>query len=299
MPNEAATVLPYQDKREAHSAFALDLERLLNFEHLEKSIDLVFSNGLALDDILSPAEEERVMDRNEVDEACANALSVAKQQHCRYGNLLMGSRSALPEATEIASFNWFCTIWRNHENKLYKKTIKLRKWMPFAKCDTCAKHRQGMAETADSAEQNRLKAHHREHLERVKRERLSYLVRQRLSIKYPERYLSLIIDGADSSGFTLPHLCERSHASDACPKIKMHILGCIAHGRDTYAYLCPPHIAQGHNVTIQVIDRVLLDIKRKEGSIPPVLHLSSWTTPPSRTRGVSSWRTWPSLSSKA
>ena len=106
-----------------------------------------------------------------------------------------------------------------------------------------------------------LKSLQREHLTRVKRERLSYVTRQQLAIKYPDHYLSLIIDGADSSNCTLPHLAERSHASDACPKVKMHILGCIAHGRDTYAFTCPPHIAQGHNITIQVVDRVLLDIK--------------------------------------
>jgi hypothetical protein len=185
----------------------------------------------------------------------------------------MGPKTAVPEAPEIASFSHFNAVWNNAEDKRYKKCIKLRKWMPFAKCDTCANHRQGMAATKCPAEKGRLKALQSEHLERVKRERLSYLVRQRLSIMYPERYLSLIIDGADSSGMALPHLAERSHASDATPKIKMHILGCIAHGRDTYAFTCPPHIAQGHNITIQVIDRVLLDILDKEGAIAPILHI--------------------------
>ena len=145
--------------------------------------------------------------------------------------------------------------------------------MPFAKCDTCATHRISTAATKCPKEKARLKAEQREHLERVKRERLSYLMRQRLSIMYPDRFLSLIIDGADSEDMSVPHLAERSHASDMTLKIKMHILGCIAHGRDTYAFTCPPHIAQGHNVTIQVIDHVLTDIKTKEGGLPPILNI--------------------------
>ena len=273
MPNESQTVLPYQDKREAHAAFALELERLLKFEHLDKSVELVFSNGIALDDINAPAEEEIVMDRDDAAEDRANALASARPQSSRYGNIVMGACSAVPVHKDVASFTWFCTIWRSHEKGKYKRSVKIRKWMPFAKCDDCSKFRQAMASTKCAVEKKRLKGAHREHLERVKRERLSYVVRQRLSIMYPNRYLSLIIDGADSSSMQIPHLAERSHASDACPKIKMHILGCIAHGRDTYAFTCPPHIAQGHNITIQVLDRVLLDIKKKEGSIPPILHL--------------------------
>ena len=50
---------------------------------------------------------------------------------------------------------------------------------------------------------------------------------------YPERYLSLIIDGADSSPYMVPHLAHRSHAIDGTELVKMHVLGCIAHGRDT------------------------------------------------------------------
>ena len=90
---------------------------------------------------------------------------------------------------------------------------------------------------------------------------------------YPERYLSSIIDWADASPYMMPHLAHRSHATDGTDLVKMHVLGCIAHGRDTYIFTCPPHIAQGHNVTIQTIDRVLLDIKRKDGRIPPILHI--------------------------
>ena len=113
----------------------------------------------------------------------------------------------------------------------------------------------------------------RTHLERVRRERRSYVIRQKLARSNPDKFLSLIIDGADSSPYMVPHMAHRNHASSAAPKVKIHVLGCIAHGRDTYAFTCPPHIGQGHNVTIQVLDRVLTDIKRAEGRVPPILHI--------------------------
>ena len=145
--------------------------------------------------------------------------------------------------------------------------------MPCAKCHTCAVHHQLMSATSCPREKARLKAVQLIHLERVKRERLSYVMRQRLARLYPKQYTSMIIDGADTSDFMLPHLAERSHKSDACTKVKMHVLGCIVHGINTYAYTCPPHIAQGHNITIQVLYYVLLALLGQFGFLAPVLFL--------------------------
>ena len=60
-PTDSCTILPYRDKREAHATFVLDLERLLKFSHLDASVKLVYNNGLALDDIMAPPEEEKIM----------------------------------------------------------------------------------------------------------------------------------------------------------------------------------------------------------------------------------------------
>ena len=53
----------------------------------------------------------------------------------------------------------------------------------------------------------------------------------------------------------------------------MHIIGVISHGRQAYLKTCPSHIAQGHNVTIQAIYEVILDTLKKEGRLPPILHV--------------------------
>jgi hypothetical protein len=133
MPNEESTVLPYQDKQEAHTAYVLDVERLLKFEHHERSCAIVFANGLAMDDLNAPEEEEKVMHRGEQAEAMANAMSIAKESTSRYGNIAMGHKSALPQCDGVASFSHFMHVWRTANKKLYKTTILLRKWMPFAR----------------------------------------------------------------------------------------------------------------------------------------------------------------------
>ena len=53
----------------------------------------------------------------------------------------------------------------------------------------------------------------------------------------------------------------------------MHLMGVLVHGRDTYTFTVPGHLAQGNNVTIQSLWKVLVDIKQKEGKLPPVLYL--------------------------
>ena len=273
MPNEDATVLPYVDRREAHALFVVDTERLLQFEHADKSRDLCFSSCLAMAD-LDDSVDEGVLDEEAI--LRVNALAQARPAMSRYGNICLGLRTELPVHKDVASATWFRHVWEKFEDcngKRYKETAKIRKWMPFAKCDQCSVHRERMSKTRDPAERKKLKAIQALHLERVRRERLSYAVRQRLSHSDPDRYLSVIIDGADSSPYMIPHFCYRSHRTDATPKVKMHVLGAIVHGRGTYAFTCPPHIAQGHNVTIQVLHEILVATQRIEGKIPPILNL--------------------------
>ena len=205
LPTEDKTVLPYQDLREAHAMFVLDCESTMNFEHAKASQDMAFQGQQAAQDCEEAIEEEDVV-LDVSDEAIANAFAQAKPQQSRYGNTVMGPRGSIPEHPQVASFNWFCSVWKRANGGAYKKTIKLRKWMPFAKCTECATFRSKRMATEDKEERAKLKARQREHLQRVKRERVSYMVRQRLAIKYPERYLSLIIDGADSSPYQVPHM---------------------------------------------------------------------------------------------
>jgi len=268
MPNAECTVLPYRTKREAHGCFVLDTEQKVCADGGKAGRELVAHYGGS--SAQDPSQEEGGNVGGGGDDVVLSA------RDARYGNVAMGPKGMAPEDPAIASLSWFEAVWnqeKNLEGKPFADICKIRAWMPFAKCDTCTGFREQINDTCCPKEKARLKMDQYIHLERVKRERLSYVMRQRLAKLYPNQYLSLIIDGADTSNFMIPHLCERSHQSDMTTKVKMHVLGCIVHGVDTYAYTCPPHIAQGHNITIQVLFYVLLAILSKVGSLPPVMFL--------------------------
>lgn len=85
--------------------------------------------------------------------------------------------------------------------------------------------------------------------------------------------MSLIVDAADAQRFSLPHFAQTNHASAAIWKLRMHIIGVISHGRKAYLKTCPSHLAQGNNITIQAVYEVILDTLKKEGRLPPTLHV--------------------------
>ena len=206
----------------------------------------------------------------------AIGVNVQQQLHrrtlYRYGNPMLGPIAELEESKEgaIASYSLFVKLWRHSPNAHATghpnaPVLKLRKWMPFAKCDDCISRRKKKESEKDPAALKALIDEERGHIRFVKRERLSYTLRQNDSIR-STKYLSLIIDGADQSDHALPHSCAKSHATDADWKLKLHLMGVIAHGYGAYVYTCPANFGQGHNVTIQALMETLMAIK-KEGNL--------------------------------
>lgn len=170
----------------------------------------------------------------------------------------------------ISGYRQFCRAW---ETDPRTEKLACRKYMPFTKCDVCIEYRDQTAETDDKAEKKRLRDAYAKHLWEIKRERLVYY-RNRLRAQLDrDNYLSLIIDGADQSDHGVPHFAQRSHLTEACHKLRVKLMGVIAHGRGVWAFTCPPHIAQGNNVTIQALWEVLVAIKKQELRLPPVLNL--------------------------
>ena len=204
-----------------------------------------------------------------------------KKSIYRYGNPLLGTTDQLAEAAgmHIASYTTFANLWRHSEHPRAHghpdaPILKLRAWLPFAKCDQCMEHRSKKAGEKDPAARKVLDEEQRAHINFVKRERLSYRLRQLESIS-SNQYLSMIVDGADQAKYAMPYTCSKSHTSDAKWKVKMHLLGVIAHGYGAYVFTCPPNFAQGHNVTIQAIFEVLEEIKKEHNlvSLPETLYL--------------------------
>ena len=254
MPNATNTVLHYRTILQTHQAFILSQEQDAKVEWADRASTAIFKDLLDSEDVDDSAPQE-----------------VLHESEYRYGNKLLGRLRDAPVLATLPTYSYFATVWYN--DKELRRTVTVRKWIPFAKCDYCSRFNEEVADTMDKKAKARLREWHAPHIALVKREREKYESNRNKAIHSPEEYLSLIIDGADAQRFSLPHFAQASHASNVAMKLRSYLIGCIAHGRDTYIYQVPSNHAQGHNVTIQVLFEVLVDRLEKEGTLPPVLFL--------------------------
>ena len=189
---------------------------------------------------------------------------------------------------EECSGSYFYRCWR--EDPIASR-IRIRKWLRFMECDCCVEfsHRRSLGLESEDA-MRLLVLEEREHWDFIKLERKSYYVRCERAVKEKHKYLSLVIDGADQSRFHLPHFRRKSHETAGGAKIGLHLMGCLAHGRASYAFTVLPHVKQGANATIHVLHRVLLDTYRREGRLPDVLYLQlDNTTKQCKNKYVMAW----------
>jgi hypothetical protein len=259
LPNQDLTVLPWLNRRAVHAAFVEELE------YMDPTAKSWASEAAKRpEDDLAVEEELRLQEEGQTVE------SEGDPKEYRYGNPICGKKGTFPELDYIASFTFFRKIWQYDE--VAKKNI-IRKWIPFSKCDTCTLLKEQICNTRDQKERRRLQALHQDHVTEMTKEREMYWVTREGAYRWPHLYMSIIIDGADQSDHELPHFATRTKSSDEAYKAKVHLMGAIAHHRDTYLYTCPGHVKQGHNVTIQTLWEVITDVKKKEGKLPKNLYL--------------------------
>ena len=261
MPQSNYVVLSYRTKSEAHAAYILSMERSRECAWVDAATEQYFKQQQLHDDLETGDIEDDEM----------QLLESIPRKDARYGNKMLGRKMTIEQDPSLAHLSTFLTIWNS--NKQLRESIKVRVWMPFAKCDTCSAIREQIHQTRDQATKLNLRKKLQPHLSHVKRERCAYECNIQRAKNSSGRYLSLIIDGADAHRFSIPHFAVKSHASDASWKCKIYILGCIAHGHAPYIYLVPSNVAQGHNITIQVLYETVLQIRRTKGKVPPVLYL--------------------------
>jgi hypothetical protein len=174
---------------------------------------------------------------------------------------------------KLCSSKYFKGVWNNESTAT--KRVKLRKWLKFAKCDTCVGFREQYKEETSPAARTEIKRKERLHYEFVKEERRSYWTRRDWGRNPGTRAdnLSLIIDAADQAAYASPYFYERTHASQAAWKLPMHLIACISHGRKTFGYTFLENVKHGNNLTLEVLFRVLVDTIKCEGRLPPNLYL--------------------------
>jgi hypothetical protein len=168
------------------------------------------------------------------------------------------------------SKSWFFHIWRTH---IDLKKVVIRKWLRFSKCDECISLREKLGKTRDPDNIKKIQRQMRDHIDMVKRSRAMYYQRRRLAFEEPDKYLSLIVDGADQAQYKLPYFHQRSKTTDAAYRSRIYLMGVLMHGRAAYGYTFGDNVKQGTNVTIECIQRVLLDMDAKGHKIPKTLFL--------------------------
>jgi hypothetical protein len=210
-------------------------------------------------------EESYVADKQPDNDHCHLPFSNRAAVHRSYVNHLdMRNRG------DSISQKYFLKGWRTDKET---KHIKVRKWMRFAQCTVCLKHREKRDKERNKEERRILDLAFLEHVRDVKRERGGYYLRRRNAVEHPDDSLSLIIDGADQSKFHLPYHREVDHRTQGKFKIKLHVHGLLSHGRDAMAYFCPPYLKQGANSTIEIIHRYVTRLTSGGATLPPVLFL--------------------------
>jgi hypothetical protein len=289
---DVQTILPYKNKQEAHAYYVIEAEQNIDggtWEHTADASALYFnpdSELMALHVLDEDPESPHVCDgdQNECSKChldladCSCQVGVEYSENspaptnntARYGNRLLGQKMELPVHEDICCYSYFIKAWAN--NAEFAR-VKLRKHMPFAKCDVCVKNEESRSMPMTDRKRREHLKFYAAHLNFVRREREAYYHNCKLARQDPEHFLSIILDAADASDYAMPHTKTRTHASSACHKIKMHLMGGLVHGRDTYLWTVPPHIAQGHNISIQALHQILVDVKKKEGKLPKCLFL--------------------------
>ena len=187
------------------------------------------------------------------------------------------------DASKIAAYDCFVREFRRRNDRRKKGgeqaegmesvRTRLRKWLPFSKCDECFTFRRDIDREKDEKAKAALKKQYRAHIAMVIRERRSYYRRRKQGRLERDKYVSMIIDGADQAKFAMPYSKEKTHCTDAAYKCKTHLMGVLVHGRGQYAYTVTDNVKMGNNATVDVLYRTLVDIKKKEGKLPRKLYL--------------------------
>lgn len=151
--------------------------------------------------------------------------------------------------------------------------IVLRRYMRFAKCNECVEYRRLRNGTRDEKELADLAKRERAHKQHVREERGSYWRRRDRGRRLPEKYMSVIIDGADQSAFGVPHFREKDHVTQGAHTMGVKIMGAIVHGFAVFAYTHLDHVKSGANATIDVLVRVLQAYKGEREKLPCKLYL--------------------------
>jgi len=291
MPNAACTVLPWRTKNTVHEAFIMEMEeqrKTGRFGEGEDRYGVDYDETSSSDsehhDSDSDEPARQVPDANCVactgrgaarcgcvssgssdepesgedsdpygvpdDEEKDDSGRSHKKSLYRYGNIRLGKVTAGPVDPDLPSLTHFLHAWRSDESLC--RGCVCRKFLPFAKCDICFKHRQEGYHTKDDKKRAAATKNHRKHIQQVLLDRAVIKEDRQHSARCDDELMVVAIDGADGKDSVVPKLEELTKMMAEGHQAKMHVYGCIDEGRQPRVYVCTDNVKQGHNATIQV-----------------------------------------------
>lgn len=180
-----------------------------------------------------------------------------------------------PHLLPTVSLSWFRKIM-----SIRCPNIKLRKHLRFAKCDFCVEKRDARAKSLDPKVHEAIRLELNEHYKLIKQERQAYYDKRTKAKKFPERCLSIIMDGADQSIYQLPYFYQASKTTSAALKNNCHIEGVIVHGREVVRlYTVLDNWAHDSNMVWECLHRTLRAVEAQNRiGLPDVLYIQGDNT---------------------
>ena len=150
----------------------------------------------------------------------------------------------------VCHFSWFKFIWKNDSRVNH---IRLRKHLRFALCPDCAGFINTRFHALGEDVRKDIKAKERAHAIFVRREREAYYGRRRLAYTQPDKFLSIIADGADQSAYGLPHFWIIDKSVTELYRLRNHLMGVIVHGQGLYGFSFLDNFKHGANITVEAV----------------------------------------------
>lgn len=194
-------IIPHTRNSDFGSNISRSMEEYLSSEVQVRNEDNLtqFNKSIRKDAIvtflirLSKATADMMPDNNERHLPCVSKLAVFERFKSEF--MVIYPCSSCPTAA------YFYCVWKAECSE-----IKVRKVSRFRKCGTCESLRSEILKaTSRNLDTADLLAKKASHLRFVETERREYKVKVELSKLKPREYISIVIDGADQSAYSLPH----------------------------------------------------------------------------------------------
>jgi hypothetical protein len=171
--------------------------------------------------------------------------------------------SQLSESGKILGRSAFLKIFSEE----YSQYVTFMKKSNFAKCDICDKYSSLRQKVAGEIRLLMDQQHIDGHMADMFKENATYTDHKREALDHPERVISLVVDGMDQKKTSVPHRSVESHATSACDRMDVPIIGVISHGHKpgSLAYYTHGEFSKDSSLTAQV---VLSAIKRVRDALP-------------------------------